>query len=85
MNSEIENRQVRAVFDQLTPDVRRGLMRLRDLIFEVAAGLDDVDPISEELRWGQPSYLTKTGSTLRLGASKQGGFALFAHCQTTII
>ena len=69
-------------------DVRAGAMHLRDLIFDVAADLPEVGPISEELRWGQPAYLTpttKAGSTLRLGAAKGGGFAIFAHCQTTII
>lgn len=75
-------------FDAMPADVRAGALRLRDLIFEVADGLPEVGPVSEELRWGQPAYLTpqtKAGSTLRLGKAKGGGFALFAHCQTTII
>ncbi len=40
------------------------------------------------MKWGQPAYLTpetKSGSNLRLGALKTGGFAIYAHCQTTII
>mgnify|MGYP000592624135 CR=1 FL=1 len=38
------------------------------------------------LRWGQPAYLAPKGSTLRVGIPKSGGaFALFAHCQTTLI
>ncbi|MCP5074991.1 MAG: DUF1801 domain-containing protein [Rhodobacteraceae bacterium] len=85
MTAKIDNPQVQAVFDAFPPRVRTGLLKLRELINEVAESSEDIGPIREELRWGQPSYLTKTGSTLRLGISKQGGFAVFAHCQTTII
>lgn len=74
---------VQAVFDGYEADKRDGLLRLRALIMETAANLDA--PLSEELRWGQPAYLTPRGSTLRLGTPKAGGFALFAHCQTDII
>lgn len=50
--------------------------------------MPEIGRIQETLKWGQPSYLTpetKAGSTIRLGVPKQGGFALYAHCQTTII
>ncbi len=42
----------------------------------------------ETLKWGQPAYLPKrprTGSTLRLGVPKAGGFALYVHCQSRLI
>ena len=63
-------------------------MTIRELIFDVAAETDGVGVIEETLKWGQPSYLTtetKSGSTLRLGAPREGGAAIYAHCQTTII
>lgn len=74
---------VRAVFDGYDADKRDGLLRLRALITQTAESLGV--PLSEELRWGQPAYITPKGSTLRLGVPKRGGFALFAHCQTDII
>jgi len=61
---------------------------MRDLIFDVAAETEGVGALQETLKWGQPAYLTpetKSGSTIRLGAPKDGGLALYAHCQTTII
>lgn len=67
---------------------REGLLALRDLIFETAAETPGVGPLEETLKWGQPAYLTpktRSGSTIRLGLPKQGGFALYAHCQTTLI
>ena len=44
--------------------------------------------MTECLKWGQPAFTTpatKSGSTLRIGCPKSGGFALYAHCQTNII
>lgn len=79
---------VRAVFDAMPPKERAALMSLRRLIFETAADLPKVGPLEECLKWGQPAYLTsttKSGSTLRLGLPKQGGVAIYVHCQTSII
>lgn len=73
--------KVKAAFDAFEPKARDGLLRLRALIFEVAGELD----VTETLKWGQPAYLTPKGSTLRLGAPKAGGFALYAHCQSSVI
>ena len=80
--------EVRAAFDAFAPQARTGLLQLRDLILAQAADMPQVGPITEALRWGQPAYLTsqtKAGSTLRLGVPKSGGFALFVHCQTSLI
>ena len=79
---------VRAAFDALEPDAREALLQLRALIFDVADETPEVGPIEEVLRWGQPSYITpkkKAASTLRLGVPKNGSFAIFAHCQSSVI
>lgn len=76
---------VRAVFDAAPARSRSGLLALRDLIFATAEEAGIV-PLTEALRWGQPAYLAPKGSTLRVGIPKSGeAFALFAHCQTTLI
>ncbi|QBF29733.1 DUF1801 domain-containing protein [Thalassococcus sp. S3] len=66
-----------------------GLLRLRDLVFDVAEDTPEAGRIEESLRWGQPAYLTpetKSSSTLRLGVPKDGdGFAIYAHCGSSII
>lgn len=67
---------------------RKRLLDLREMIFEAAEQMPRVGRVEETLKWGQPAYLTpetKAGSTLRLGVPRQGGVAIFAHCQTTII
>lgn len=79
---------VRAVIDGYPPEARDGILALRALIFDVADRTPEVGPLDESLKWGQPAYLPRrprTGSTLRIGLHKSARFALFAHCQTTII
>ena len=80
--------KLRAVFDAAPPAPRAGMLALRQLIFDVAARLPKVGRIEEALRWGEPAYLTPetgAGSTLRLGAPRSGGFALYCNCQTSLI
>ena len=79
---------VAAAFAAFPDRLRPALLSLRRLIFDVAAKTPGVGPLEETLKWGQPAYLTpetRSGSTLRLGLPKTGGFAVYAHCQTTII
>ena len=82
------NPAVAATYESFPPPLREGLLTVRKLIFETAAETPGVGTLEETVKWGQPAYLTpetKSGSTIRLGLPKQGGFALYAHCQTTII
>ncbi len=79
---------VAAAFDALPDSVRPQLLEMRDLLFDVAARTDGIGEVVETLKWGQPSYLTvrpKSGSTVRLGVSKDGRPAMFCHCQTTLV
>lgn len=80
---------VRKTFDTYPPAARAILLRLRDLVFETADGLEGVGPLTETLKWGEPSYLTeatKSGTTLRLAPSKDGeGVSLFVNCRTTLV
>ena len=44
-------------------------MKLRQLIFDVAAKTKDVGQLEETLKWGEPAYLTsesKSGSLIRI-------------------
>lgn len=79
---------VASAFESFPDEARPGLLALRDLIYRVAAGTPGVGALQETLKWGQPAYLTpetKSGTTVRLGVPKQGGFAVYVHCQTTLL
>ncbi len=67
---------------------RSGLMALRKLISDTAQKTEGIGRPHETLKWGQPAYLTpetKSGSTIRPGLPEQGGFAVYTHCQTSIL
>jgi hypothetical protein len=81
---------VAAAFDRYERPARTRLLALRRLIFRTAAKLDGVGPLTETLKWGQPSYLTehsKSGSTIRLGTlgSNDTSCAVFFNCNTTLV
>jgi len=86
----IENSEVAAVFETYPKDVKTKLMFLRQLIFDVASKTDGVGELEETLKWGQPSYLTtqsKSGSLVRIDQikSQEGKYAMYFHCQTTLV
>ncbi len=85
-----EDPQVAAVFGHYPAELHTPLMALRQLIFETAARTEGVGKLEETLKWGQPAYLTnesKSGSTIRLDQikSRPGKYALYFHCQTTLV
>jgi len=82
--------RVAATFKAYPPDVRARLMALRETIFEVAAATPGVGKLTETLKWGQPSYLTKetgSGTTVRIDRLKggTGGHAVYFHCQSGLV
>lgn len=61
------------------------LSRMRRLIHAEAAGDVRIGPVTESVKWGQPSFAAKTGTPLRIGVAKSGRPAIFVHCQTRVI
>jgi len=83
-----DSADVAAAFARFPDAACPGLLALRNMIFAVAADTPGAGKLHETLKWGQPAYLTpetRAGSTLRLGVPKSGGYAIYAHCRTTII
>lgn len=78
------------LFQHYPASVRKKLLELRTLILKVAKDLESVGPIEENLRWGQPSYLTsssKSGTTIRIDQYKgrKDQYAMYFHCQTDLV
>src|ERR1700730_11099066 len=81
---------VKALFDAYPNTLRPDLLALRELIFDTASKIEGVGPLSETLKWRQPAYLPvapKTGSTIRIDVLREPGlrYAMFFHCQTTLV
>lgn len=90
MEKIIVDPAVEKALDIFPPPVRKKLMALRSLIFDVASETRGVGKLTEALKWGQPSYLTqatKSGSTIRLGREKKtdGDFAVYFKCNTSLV
>ena len=82
--------EVAQVFSTYPPAARARLYELRSLLLATAGTIDGVGPITETLKWGEPSYLTeqsKSGTTIRLGwkPADPGRVAFYVNCQTTLV
>ncbi|MCL5801400.1 MAG: DUF1801 domain-containing protein [Gammaproteobacteria bacterium] len=89
-HKNIENPEVAALFESYPKEIKTKLLSLRRLIFDVASRTDGVGKLEETLKWGQPSYLTtetQSGSLVRIDQikSQEGKYAMFFHCQTTLV
>ncbi len=80
------NAEVEAVIATYPDAAKEKFLVLRNLVFEVAQELCVAD-LTECLKWGEPSYTCKGGSTLRIhwkpGSPEQIG--IFFHCQTRLV
>ena len=71
-------------------EVRPKLERLKVLIYETAAQLNDVGEIEETLKWGELAYLTPetlSGSTIRIDWKDKAPhqYAMYFNCKTNLI
>jgi hypothetical protein len=81
---------VKTAFDAFPEPARDALLNVRTLIFQTAAANPAVGPLTETLKWGEPTYLTeetKSGSTIRMAwkPAKPDHGALFFNCKTTLV
>ena len=81
---------VAATFDGYPSNPRQSLLKLRKLIFEVAAETPGVGTLEETLKWGEPAYLTtdtKSGSTVRIAwkKSKPDQYSMYFICTTNLV
>lgn len=73
------------------PDnARRVLLHIREIILKTAAKNPAIGPLSEALKWGEPSFLTtksKSGSTIRMAwkPTFADHVGLYFNCQTTLV
>lgn len=78
---------VESKFRSYPGEMRRKLLFLRQLITEVASETPGIGDIEEALKWGEPSYLAKGGSTVRIGwkANRPEYYAMYFNCNTKLV
>lgn len=68
-------------------NIRPKIVHLRSLILEVAEASESITEIEETLKWGEPSYLTKKGSTIRIDwkAKTPDQYAMYFKCTSKLV
>lgn len=85
--NNIKNRNVSEVFNAYPKAIREKLLQLRQLILDSAVKNHKELKLEETLKWGEPSYLIKGGSTIRMNHIKSNPdkYALYFHCKTKLV
>ena len=75
------------VFDNYPTTVKAQMQHLRTLVLAVANEVEEINTLEETLKWGEPSYLTKHGSTIRMDwkprTPKQ--YAIYFKCTANLV
>lgn len=77
---------VKQKFDHYPDDVSKALYAIRSLIVNTAkeCGISD---LIETLKWGEPSYISHVGTTIRYDWKPKfpDEYRIYFHCQTSLI
>ena len=67
--------------------IEKQLLQLRELIVKTAKETEGVNELEETLKWGEPSYVTKHGSTLRIDWKEKtpDQFAMYFQCTSRLV
>jgi len=79
--------EVTSIFENYPKSVRDKMKDLRKLIIQVANDLNDITHLEETLKWGEPSYISKQGSTIRIDWKKKNPnqYAMYFNCSSRLI
>lgn len=83
----ITNPNVNLVFENYPEAVRGKMLQLKELVIETAKEIEGLDVLEETLKWGEPSYLTKYGSTLRMDWKPKmpHQYAMYFKCTSRLV
>ena len=74
-------------FQAYPEEIRAKLNYLRSLILETATENEAIGEIEETLKWGEPSYLAKKGSTIRIDWKPKtpDQYAMYFKCTSKLV
>ena len=81
------NPKVETKFNEYSPIIKEKLTNLRRIILEVANSIETINELEETLKWGEPSYLVKKGSTIRIDwkSKKPEQYAIYFKCTSKLV
>lgn len=83
----ISDPRVNDVFEAYPDLVRPKMEFLRTLVLETASEIVDLDSIEETSKWGEPSYVSRFGSTLRMDwkSKTPNHYAMYFKCTSRLV
>jgi len=82
-----QNPEVEVKFETYPEEVADKLRNLQNLIIETARECSNIDKMQEALKWGEPSYLVKHVSTIRIDwmAKAPDKYAMYFKCRSKLV
>lgn len=82
----VRHPEVDTVYRSYPKPVQKKLMYLRQLVLDTASEIEDIDELEETLKWGEPSYLAKKGSTIRIDWKEKSPdqYAMYFKCTSKL-
>ncbi|WP_277479083.1 DUF1801 domain-containing protein [Catalinimonas alkaloidigena] len=79
--------EVESVFNNYPELVREKMIKLRKLVLAAAEETAGIARVEECLKWGEPSYLTKHGSTVRMDWKEKSPdqYAIYFKCTSKLV
>ena len=79
--------RVKIVFKNYPKEVATQMQELRKILLEAASEIETVTALEETLKWGEPSYLTKHGSTVRMDwkTKTPDQYAIYFKCTSKLV
>lgn len=79
--------EVEAAFNHYPETARQKILNLRRLIVEAATETEGINKLEETLKWGEPSYIVKQGSTIRIDwkAKNPDQYAMYFQCTSQLV
>lgn len=79
--------KVDTIFENYPDFVRGQMQRLRELVIETAEETPSLSELEETLKWGEPSFVTKNGSTLRMDWKERTPkqYAMYFQCTSRLV
>lgn len=81
------NPKVNERFANYPDNIRDKMQYLRKLVIETAEETEGIDELEETLKWGEPSFVTKNGSTLRMDWKEKSPdqYAMYFQCSSRLV
>jgi len=82
-----QNPEVALIFSNYPEHIKPKIIALRNLILTTASELEEKIKIEETLKWSEPSYVTKKGSTIRIDWKKKNPdqYAIYFKCTSKLV